>query len=112
MVYVMPRKWASGCVLTRVAVLAAGCGAGRTASEPASPLVAAGGVAAGSTAVLGSSPTTLTADYTPNRNFGLAFVVENRSDEPVTVVGLSSSDENETRFSRLVGASAAEYATT
>lgn len=53
--------------------------------------------------------TTLTADYTPNRTFGLAFVIENRSDEAITIVGLSSNDESEKRFARLVGASAAEY---
>jgi hypothetical protein len=59
--------------------------------------------------VLGSYPATLTANYTPNRNFGLAFVIQNRSDEPVTIVGLSSNDESEKRFARLVGASAAAY---
>ena len=46
---------------------------------------------------------------TPNRNFGLAFVINNRSGEPVTIVGLSSKDESEKRFARLVGASATAY---
>jgi hypothetical protein len=67
------------------------------------------GVTAGGAGVLGSYPTTLTADYTPNRNFGLAFLVRNRSDAPVTIVGLSSDDENEKRFARLVGASTAAF---
>jgi hypothetical protein len=51
----------------------------------------------------------LTADYTPNGNFGLAFVIKNRSDRAVTVVGLSSGDESGTRFAQLVGVSAAPY---
>jgi hypothetical protein len=59
--------------------------------------------------VLGSYPTMLTADYTPNGNFGLAFVIKNRSDQPVTVVGLSSGDESGTRFAQLVGVSATPY---
>ena len=59
--------------------------------------------------MLGSYPTTLTANYTPNHTFGLAFLIRNRSDEPVTIVGLSSNDESEKRFARLVGASTAAY---
>ena len=95
--------------MTLVAVLAAGCGGGgRSVTEP-SPLVTMSGVTAGGAGVLGSYPTTLTADYTPNRNFGLAFLVRNRSDAPVTIVGLSSDDENEKRFARLVGASTAAF---
>jgi hypothetical protein len=108
MVSVRSRTWASGCFLTLVTVLAAGCG-GHKAAEPPSPLAASDGVAAGGAGVRGSYPTTLTADYTPNRNFGLAFVIKNRSDQPVTIVRLSSNDETEKRFARLVGASAAAY---
>ena len=104
---VMTRMWASGCVLTLVGTFAAGCG-GHKAAEPP-PLIARDAVAAGGAGVLGSYPTGLTADYTPNRNFGLAFVIQNRSGEPVTIVGLSSKDESEKRFARLVGASATAY---
>jgi hypothetical protein len=71
--------------------------------------VASGGVAAGGAGVLGSNPANLTANYTPNRNFGVAFVIRNRSDQAVTILGLSSNDENEKRFARVVGASAAAY---
>ena len=106
----MSRTRASGWVLALVAVLMAGCGGHKT-TKPPSPLVArGGGLVADGAGVRGSFPTTLTADYTPNRNFGLAFVIQNRSDEPVTIVGLSSNDQSEKRFARLVGASAAAYA--
>src|SRR3954453_3039553 len=103
----MTRMRASACLLTLGAVLAAGCG-GHAATVP-SPLIASDAVVAGGAGVLGSYPTGLTADYTPNRNLGLAFVIRNRSDEPVTIVGLSSTDEFDKRFLRLVGARASAY---
>jgi hypothetical protein len=104
---VVRRTWTSGCLVTLGAVLAAGCG-GHTAARP-SPLIASDAVTAGGAGVLGSYPTGLTADYTPNRSLGLAFVIRNRSAKPVTIVGLSSTDEFDKRFARLVGASASAY---
>jgi hypothetical protein len=109
MLNVMARAWVIGCLLTLVAVVAAGCRGHKAAEPQPSPLIASGGVAAGGAGVLGSFPTRLTADYTPNRDFGLAFVIQNRSDKPVTIVGLSSKDESEKRFARLIGASATAY---
>jgi hypothetical protein len=87
-------------------VLATGCG-GHAAAER-SPLIASGGVTAGGAGVRGIGRTT-TVDYRPNSNFGLAFAIENRSDKPVTIVGLSSSDAKGTRFAQLVGASLAAF---
>jgi hypothetical protein len=103
MVNVMARTWAISCLLAPVAVFGAGCGGNKAAEPLPSPLVASGGVTAGGAGVLGSSPTTLTADYTPNRNLGLAFVIQNRSDKPVTIVGVVSKDESEKRFASLIG---------
>jgi hypothetical protein len=109
MVNVMARTWAIGCLLALVVALAAGCGGHKAAEPPPSPLIARDAVAAGGAGVLGSYSTGLTADYTPNHNFGLAFVIQNRGEEPVTIVGLSSTDESEKRFARLIGASATAY---
>jgi hypothetical protein len=102
----MGRTGATGAIFALAGVLAAGCG-GHTAAER-SPLIASGGVAAGGAGVGGIGHTT-TAEYRPNSTFGLAFVVENRSSKPVTVVGLSSGDDRGTRFAQLVGASVAAY---
>jgi hypothetical protein len=102
----MRRTRATAIVPLLAAILVAGC-EGHRAAEP-SPLIASGAVATGGAGVLGLGATA-TAHYTPKGNFGLAFVIQNRSDEPVTIVGLSSGDEHGTRFADLVGVSAARY---
>ncbi len=86
-------------------VMLSGCG-GRDSHR--FPLITLSPVEAGGAGVRGVIGDTQ-VDYTPGRYFGVGFLVKNRSDRPVTITRVSSTDSGR-RFVRLVGVKLVPFA--
>jgi hypothetical protein len=87
---------AAGCAVALALLF--GCGPGVRDGDT---LVQLNGVEAGGAGVRGLVRMTL-VEYTPNRYFGVAFLIRNHSGSAVTITRVSSTDSGR-RFVRLVG---------
>jgi hypothetical protein len=90
----MTRAAAATSTLVAVLIVQA-CGSARISRTP---LVALPAVEAGGSGVRQLGAVAI-VEYTPTRNFGIAFVVKNRSGRRITVTGVSSTDSGR-RFLR------------
>lgn len=85
-------------MLALLLLVLAGCSERTDAVPPLAPLEA---VQAGGVGIRALSRAAV-VEYTPDRYFGIAFLVENQGDRPVTIVRLLPTDTGR-RFARLVG---------